>query len=211
MLANIHYLVYTGINRNENDTFCIQCYVCRYFTIFQVFCEGGILLRHLFSCRRLQGCNCSMRIFILAFLWTVSIAIGMYMAFGLKEVNISFMQGVVSQHISFAGLAVILLLPLFISIIALWLGFKELIRILCCLRGLVLGYCLLGLLQAFGSAGWLVCTMLLFSNIAGSLILFCIWVSSSFNKIFSLIFVVLIGCMDYFLISPYLVYIINLL
>ncbi len=195
---------------SNNDIICFQCYVCRYFTIFLAFYEGGVLLRHLFSRRRLQVCNCSMRIFILAFLWIASIAMGMYVASDFKEANISFMHSVVLQPISIAGLSAILLLPLFISIIALWLEFKELICILCCLRGFVLGYCLIGILQAFGSSGWLICAMLLFSNFACSLFLFTHWLNSSFGVISFLISAAIIGCTDYFLISPYLVYIINL-
>lgn len=150
-------------------------------------------------------------IFCLSFPWVAGLLHGMHFAFAASESISSFMHAVVYCHVSIVGLLLVLFFPLFISAIAI--SVPVFLFPLSFIKALSYGFCFCSVMYAFGSAGWLFTMMLLFSDLCMSVLLNWLWCRHLFGNKYTLrrdmlycsLAVVLIGLVDYFLVSPYLV------
>lgn len=122
------------------------------------------------------------------------------------------MRGAASGSVSIAGLLGITTLPFLISAFAVSFSMAWLIFPVCFCKAFAFSFVSLGVLQAFGSAGWLVRLLLLFSDCAGMPLLYGFWLRhlpggrpvGVWETAFLLAACVLLGSVDYRIISPFL-------
>lgn len=168
------------------------------------------------SFMRLSGLHnfwCKRMIWILAFFWCVSLLAGIYLA---SASNVNFpllMRLTVDCSVSIVGLAAVLFFPLVLSAIGIFYRWPLLIVFLCIYKGMFLGFSLFGIAAAFASAGWLVNRFILFSDSVITVFLFWFWFRSvpfdlmrlKHDFILGCYLAVFIGCLDYFIVSPFLI------
>lgn len=163
--------------------------------------------------RRFWCRNC---LWFLAFFWIITILSGIRFAAASDSSIASLMCSAVCCPVTIVGLIAVLFFPLFISTVAVYFHAAELILLFCGVKGFFLGYCLYGLLLAFGSGGWLVSCLFMFSGLLMQIFLFWFWqlsITENTVKIRAFLIctllAVVIGCIDYFCVSPFLTLLIS--
>lgn len=120
-------------------------------------------------------------------------------------------------RVSIVGLGILLLLPLFLSFLCIHCGRPKLLYGICFLKSFMLGLCAMGCFYAFGSGGWLVRLLVQFSDLITFPILcwFMLRCISNSGKGIQRDYILcngaflLVGILDFFYISPYLVMLID--
>ena len=160
---------------------------------------------------------CKECVILLPVLWVIGFAVGLYfltiMDSGLQEL---FYSASVCS-VSVVGMLISAFLPIFISAIAAYFSVPVLIYALCFFKAVCYSFVLCGIVTAFGYSGWLIRLMLLFTDSAITVLLFWLWhklLSSDccFTGQAFLIcaaVAVAICAIDYFLVSPYLIMLMN--
>jgi len=159
---------------------------------------------------------CSIRVVILAFFWTVSLICGVCISANDQSV-VSLMRLLPYAQVSIVGLILVLFVPLLISIICVRFANLIVIYIISALKGFLLGYCLYGISAAFGDSGWLMRFLLFFSESCSTFVLLWFWVRQlggicvSFRRdcISASLASLIIGMIDYLLVSPFLTSLMN--
>ncbi len=113
---------------------------------------------------------------------------------------------------SIFGLLTCSMLPFLFSAFAVYICIPRLLFVICFAKAFALAYVSCGIFSAFGSAGWLVCYMLLFTDLGCSVLLYLYWLrhisgvrSFSFRRLAVYLAVVFMtGWMDIACISPLL-------
>ena len=155
--------------------------------------------------------RCSFRVIILAFLWTASYIVGTVCSYNDIYI-VSMMRRAISCPVSIVGLCAVLFLPLLISVLALLFKKRTVIYIYTAIKAYFSGAAIYAVCAAFRYAGWLIRLLLLFSDtVSCVLILFLLIrhiddIKSSFRRdvLLSFIAVVICGCIDYLLVTPFL-------
>ena len=143
--------------------------------------------------------------------WLLGLCLGYY--FGVKTPLsvISLMRMSVSQRVSIVWLFFVLLIPLFLSFLALRFSLPQLFIPLAFFKAYSLSYCIFCVTYFFGSAGWLVRLLCFFSDSCCVVILILFWLSHTvwrkrkclYNLGLCAAATILIGCIDYFIVSPF--------
>lgn len=157
-------------------------------------------------------------IFILAFIWCFGIIIGVGSYLSAGDSFVSLMRMAAGRNVSIVNLLISSMLPFLFSAFAVYLHSMQLLAVLCFLKAWLFGFVSCGVLTAFGSAGWLVWLMLMFSDIFCLIPLWWYWISQfrSANRVHGtrlagcLSAVLLIVSLDYSFISPFLVNLIEI-
>lgn len=151
-------------------------------------------------------------IWILAFVWISGLICGvMYAAY--DATIISLMRMVCFNCVSIVGLATILILPLLISAVAVYFSKPAVIYLLSAFKAFSSGYCIYGTLAVYGSAGWLIRLLLLFSDTCITVVLMWFWIrhisgskrALTADTAVCTVLAGLIGIIDYTVVSPFLV------
>ena len=108
--------------------------------------------------------NRKLRTIILAFCWCAGLLTGCYFANCAGNIHYSMMRRATSCSVSIAGLVVVLL-PFLFSAFAVYWNRPSLMYIVCFLKAWSFTLAAYGILNAFGSAGWLVRFLVQFSDI----------------------------------------------
>lgn len=160
----------------------------------------------------LQSDSCKKKQFILAFVWCLSLGLGSLFALTTQPVTVSLMCIALMCRVSIFGLVVILLFPLFLSAMAVKFSVPGIIYLIVLIDGISFGYFMLGSVLAFGSPAWLIGLMLAFSKLALivpmlSFYLQCFSNEDSLMPSFVNCFLtaMIIGALDYFVVSPFLI------
>lgn len=156
---------------------------------------------------------CRSCVSFLAFSWALGLSVGLILVSTVQESVFSLMRAAACCRVSIVGLIVLLIFPLFLSAFAVFLSIPVMLLPIACFKGIALAFCALGVVYAFGSAGWLIRMLLMFSDSFMIPVLFWFWVRHiSGNRnllrrdfLICAAFAVVIGAMEYFLVSPYLV------
>lgn len=160
--------------------------------------------------------SCSFNVIILAFFWTAALICGVY--FAVKDPSVVFwMRLLSSSQVSIVGLGFVLFLPLLISIAAGYSGFPIAIYIISAAKGFLYGYCLAAISLTYSDACWLYRFFLLFSDSAMNVVLLWFWFKRvSYGRcwlrrdaIISAALAVVIGAIDYLVLSPFWFSIVN--
>ena len=154
---------------------------------------------------------------LLAFCYCFGLLSGALLASGTGSDVLSTMRTAPFARVSIMSLITVTSLPFLIAAIAVYLSRLRLLYFICTAKAFLFGYCMMCVSIGFGSAGWLVRGLLLFTEILLQplLILFCIrhlegekrhlW--GEFGCCLCLVF--LLGSIDHCLVSPYLVMLIH--
>ena len=148
---------------------------------------------------------------ILAFCWCAGLLTGCFLANHAGNIHSSMMRRAVSCPVSIASL-VVLLLPFLFSAFAVYLSKTWLFLPFCFLKAFQFAFVASLVSTAFGSFGWLIRLLLLFSDGCTIPVLLWIWfrwIGSGGRKAVQQIAVcAILGCVawsvDYFVVSPFL-------
>lgn len=158
--------------------------------------------------RYIQKCSISLCIFAL---FTVcSAGLGVIFAASAGDSYFLLMRKTANCFVSIVGSAVTVLLPFLVSVFVITHSKPWLVYLICGIYIFSLSSACYAICRSFGSAGWLIQGMLLFPDICLTPVL--IWLSvlhfaGKCNRrvcIYSSLFAVAIGMIDYCLISPLL-------
>lgn len=147
---------------------------------------------------------------VLAFLYCAGLLIGAMLAVQASDCFLTWMRSVEIIRMSIVGLLTVTTLPFLISALAVLISQSWLLFPICFLKALSFGFCSGGVWFVFGSAGWLGCGLLLFTDLCALPVLFCYWLRhiegtktalSEAALYMSLLF--LAGSLDHCLISPF--------
>lgn len=157
--------------------------------------------------------RCKKFVVFLAFFWIFSFVAGVLFATYFHNIPLSLMRIVVVGHVSIVGLVVILLLPFVLSVVAMRLSMPWIIYMIAVLKGFCYGFSIYFLLISYFDSAWLVCSLVMFSVYCGQIPLFLFWTRYmndttdrwKRDALACLVLLTLIGCLDYFVISPFLI------
>lgn len=156
--------------------------------------------------------RCRIRFWLLAICWIVSITLGYLLAFTLQGTLLSMMDRLVRKPISIVGLAVILFLPIILSVVSIRFSVYGFIYMIAFLKGVCYGFCIYQLLIAYGDAAWMLGALVMFSDSCMLTPLFLFWIrhldgdKSHLRRDVTVLFfiAIAIGLIDYFAVSPFL-------
>ncbi len=156
-------------------------------------------------------------VWILAFLWRFSICIGLVLACNLGVETFSLMRAVGNDRVSIVSLTAVLVLPVVSSAAAIYFSHLGIIYLLVIGKGISHGFCMYMILTEFSSAAWLLYRLLMFSDSLLLIPLFYLWIRQLCdrsahlhrNVILCLTISLFAGALDYFVISPYIITLMN--
>lgn len=135
----------------------------------------------------------------------------------IKQFSFSLMYPLHIERVSIVGMIVSLILPIILLYILLNRCYFYLILPVIFLKSFNYMCCYLCITYSYGTAGWLVRTLLLFSDTVSVIILlhFCyrfaagnkIGMTSYFKYTFAVL--IIVGCLDYYIISPFILMLLN--
>ena len=149
--------------------------------------------------------------FLLAFIWTLGLVCG------LCAIVVGFyddaFRSAAARAPSFFSIMSVLLLPILCSILIAYIGQLWLIYPLAFIKAVGFAYVGWGILLSFGSAGWLVRLLLLFSDCVSVPLLLWFWnkvLTEKFeallpSSVAAVLTAIGIGMIDYGVVSPFLV------
>ena len=154
---------------------------------------------------------CMIRVCFLAFLWISAMLAGVFVCSVDSKIH-SLMLVAPSCSLSIVGVLIITILPLAISIAGLYTKKFAILYIIYIIKSFSSGYLLFAIARVYGSAGWIVHLLLLFSeNVTSFLIL---WItfrhvkgrSKTFflDALICITISIAIGIIDYLFVAPFL-------
>ena len=108
--------------------------------------------------------DCKSNVWILAFTWCVGLLCGTFLSIFSRSSYVSLMHAATYRSVTIVGLLLCNFLPLLLTAFAVCYSFVIAAVIVSFLRAVILGACMFGILFAFGSCGWLICMLMLFSS-----------------------------------------------
>ena len=152
---------------------------------------------------------------ILALFWLAGVSAGCFISRINPLIFDSMMRSACKSGVSIVWLTLMTLVPLFVVSAAVYFRLHFLIYPLCAIRAFCFSVCFTGIYIAFGSAGWLVRSLLQMSDFF--LIPVLLWFSlyslaknrSKQVTVCCISYAALIGMLDYCVISPFLADLIN--
>lgn len=150
------------------------------------------------------------RLFLAVF-WVFGLLIGLYISFRTPILFFSLMRTYAYERVSILGLVLIVSFPLILSAIAVRFSTPLLFLPVAFLKAFCFSYCSNGIVLAFGSAGWLVRWLFVFSDSCAVIVLFWFWIRNIagdrglFTRDFfiGVLSIILFCCIDYFVVSPF--------
>ncbi len=154
--------------------------------------------------------------FFLAFAWILGIVFGVGASYCASHSLSSLMRMTANSPVSIFGLLSAMLLPLLCSAFAVYISCPWLLIPTAFLKAFLYTYFSFGILASYGSAGWLIRLLLIFSDTLMLPVLWLFWlrgiqwgrVDFLYRLIPAVSVVFLIGSIDYSIISPFLAQII---
>ena len=149
---------------------------------------------------------------LLAFSWWLGIICGIVGYAAAGNSLYLLMRNSPYGTMSIVGLLGVSILPFLFSAFAVSISFPLLLYPICFSKAFLFSFVSFGVLHSYAGAGWLIRWLLLFSDTTGVPLLYCFWLrhlpgfqkpSLSENVLFLVLFLVL-GCIDYCIISPFL-------
>ena len=154
---------------------------------------------------------------VLACFWSGGLVFGILLFFLASNSTASLVRQAACAPVSVSNLLMTNLLPFLVSGLAVYIQRPQLLYGCAFLRGCLLTFVATGTILAFGSAGWLVRLLLLFSDICLAVPLYLYWLRHisglrRFSALHSSGFAaaaLLIGSIDYCFVAPFLVRILD--
>ena len=151
--------------------------------------------------------------FLLVLCWIFGLFAGYFFIIGHGDSISSLMHTAVNQRVTIVGLVLTLFFPLIISAMAVHLRSPLVLLVLVFLKAFCFSGCYFAVGIAFKGAGWLVRWLLLFSDSCMVVMLLWLWLEIIAGEVHTfkhslitcVISAIIVGCIDYFVISPFLV------
>ena len=148
----------------------------------------------------------------LAVLWLLGLLSGSLVSLSAGTLLAPTMRSAVSGGMSIFGLLAALLLPLLFTAMAVFISQPALLFPVVFLKGFLFSFTGSGVLAAFGTSGWLIRVLLMFSDLLVLPLLWWVWIqvfSGERNTVLrcnalAFVIAVVIGCFDYTLVAPFL-------
>lgn len=150
--------------------------------------------------------------FWLLLLWCAGLILGVFFACQADDSTILMMRSAASAPVSISGLLVVFLLPFLLSASAVYLSQPLLLLATAFAKAFSFGFCAYAVDSAFRSAGWLMCLLLMFSDLCFLPVLMWFWLrhitgnrrSADVDLAVCAAIAVCIGLFDYCIVSPFL-------
>lgn len=164
-----------------------------------------------------ENCKCRFCVVFLAFFWLAGISFGLYAA-NLASVHISsLMLTLVDQRVSIVGMLIIFIFPLLLSAVLIHFSAHRLLFLFAFLKAFCYSFSSCCIFLSFGSAGWLIQSLLMFSDTVLAIVLLWFWFRFFSAKTVELgrdagiccIITACVVCIDYFMVSPFLASLFN--
>lgn len=153
---------------------------------------------------------------LLAPCWCIGLILGLFAAGSASDVLVPMIRSALSCSVSFTGLLISAVLPFLLSAVAVSLSEPWLLLPISALKAFGFGYCACGVCLAFGSAGWLVRVLFLFTDVCVTPVLFFYWLRHTDGTSFQIgelaacvAAAAAVAAADYYLISPFLAMVIE--
>ena len=112
---------------------------------------------------------------LLAFIWLLGLCCGVVFCRRMQIPLFPMMHGVESCSVSIVCLLSVSLLPFLFSFFAVYIGSYRLLMLLCYIKGCLFAFLSMGILLAYGSAGWLLRLLIMFSDLGCLVPLWWYW------------------------------------
>lgn len=148
--------------------------------------------------------------FLLAFFWCSGLLCGILVSFSAEDTFSSWMRMNKVGSVSIVSLLCVSLVPFLLSAFAVFISMPSLMLPVCFCKAFLFAFVSVGVMQAYGSAGWLIRNILLFSDCLTAPVLYLFWLriisSPRRNRIwegsFLCALLILIGSLDHRVFSP---------
>jgi len=161
--------------------------------------------------------QCRNGVILLSVLWVLGLIFGLFFISSSDSTIVNSLYSASLIRPSFIGTLVVFLLPIAVTALAAFFASSFLIYLLCFFKALCYSLVLFGVVVTFGYSGWLIGFLFLFSGSCVSALMLWVWfrvfacnfANAYFDLLICSIISVLISLIDYFLVSPYLVMLLN--
>ena len=144
----------------------------------------------------------------LAFCWLLGLICGVALFLYAGTPVLPLMRGILSGSVSIVSLCVIGLIPFLFSAYAVYLSKLWLLLAICFCKACLLSFISIGITFAFGSAGWLMRALLLFSCNILCVLLYFLWTRLLLGRKpywFAIFAIGIFACsVAFYIISPFL-------
>lgn len=164
----------------------------------------------------LSAWRCKSSLFLLALIWCAGLISGCITAIVTDSSFYSMMRAASQRSVSIVGLITVSVLPFLLTAIAVYFRRPYFLLPIVFVDAFLWSFSSMLILLSFGSGGWLVRFLLLFSDCCITPVLYWVWLHfvsgnplSKRNLIFCCVWLIAITAIDYFAAAPYLVLLIN--
>ena len=148
--------------------------------------------------------------FLLALCWCGGLILGISFASSADDSTLLMMHSASMSAVSIPGLLSILFLPFLLSALAVYLSRSLLLLGVAFVKAFAFGFCAFAVNAAFQSAGWLVCMLLMFSDLCSLPLLVWFWLrhiagdrrNAAADLAVCAAIALFIGGFDYCVVSP---------
>lgn len=149
---------------------------------------------------------------VLGFAWTIGLILGGFLSLSVDTIVSSSMRAAATSSMSIIGFLSVLLLPLVLSAFVVCFSKNCFLVPIAFLKAILFSFVAVGVITSFGTAGWLVSCLLLFSDCLVLPLLWWFWLCSASAKradvlrcgFLVCVCILLIGCFDYYTVAPFL-------
>jgi hypothetical protein len=145
----------------------------------------------------------------LAFFFLAGLASGVYLYTHSNPLILPLMDRAADASVSIVGLASAVILPFLLSAFLVNLGWKQFLPLVAFGKAFCFAFVATGILSCHGAGGWIALPLLMFSDILSIPVLWLYWLQqrdrvrlSNFTMEY-LVFFLLVGSVDYLIISPF--------
>lgn len=142
--------------------------------------------------------------------WFSGLLLGVIASMQRADSTVPLMRSVLVERSSIVSLFAVLTFPFLLSALLVWISKPLLLVPVAFLKAFIFGFTAFTVSSAFGDAGWLSRWLLLFSDSCCVAVLLWFWFRNVTGKrrtfktdvAISLVVTVLVGCIDYYAVSP---------
>ena len=167
------------------------------------------MLLHIDACFK-ENYKCRYRVIFLAFFWLLGISLGISVANVASCQFSSLMCTLFCQRVSIVRMLIIHTFPLLLSAVLMHFSAYFLLLLFAFVKAFCYAFSSYSIYLYFGSAGWLLQPLLMFSGSSVAVVLLFYWFRMLPSRIITrdicicCIITVCFVCIDYFLVSPFL-------
>lgn len=161
--------------------------------------------------RKLPHFSRRMMFLLLAFSWCLGLVLGLWSSAMAGESLVPLMQSAASARVTITGLLTAISLPFLLSALAVFLGRWWLFLPIAFGKAFLIAFTGYGVFVSFGSAGWLMRVLLMFSDCACAPLLLWLWIhgiTAERRRVLSVagpaLLALAIGSVDFYVVSPFL-------